>query len=214
MIDEVLEVKKYLAGEPPREKKRLYRACYMIAKYLKEDGKSPVDTVSFIHDWAKGETWTTVNLLQCVNAAYMNDTKLRRGRRVFVSDADVQAIMEHAPTDTDRKVALAMLCNAKAFANKKGVFQASTEAIGSWIGLSGANIRNRNIKRLCEWRYIEKVDTDRGKGSGRFTKYNREQSCFRMLVPFSGNDGEELVDNDIGALYTKLFAGKGSGQDC
>lgn len=205
MIDEVAEVKQYLAGKPPEEKSRLYRACYMISKYLKEDGMSPVDAVSFIDKWLDGSGHGKINLLQCVNAAYMNVNKLKRGRRVLVSSDDVKAIVEHAPTKNDRKVALALLCNAKAFADKKGIFQASTEAVASWVGIKGSNIRGRSIDRLCKWGYIEKVDTYRGKAAGRFSKYSRSASCFRLLVPWKNTDGVELVNNDIDSLYSELF---------
>lgn len=202
MINEIAEVNKYMAGEPPKEATRLYRACYMIAKYMKEDGKSPVDAVAFLAAW--GANNRNVNLVQCVNAAYMNDTKLRRGCRVFVSEDDVKEIIDHSPTVGDRKVALALLCNAKAFADKKGIFQASTEAIAHWIGKKGQNIRARNIDRLCLWEYIEKIDTDKGKASGRFSKYQRRISCFKILVPFKNVGEYELIDNDIDALYAAL----------
>lgn len=205
MIDEIAETEKYMSGKPPEDRQKLYRACYMISKYLKEDGKSPVDAVSFLKDWTSERGPGKVNILQCVNAAYMNDNKLRRGRKVAISPEDVEAIIEHSPTDNDRKVALALLCNAKAFADKKGVFQASTEAIGNWVGMSGANVRGRNIKRLCEWQYIEKIDTDKGKASGRFSKYHRTSSCFKLLVPWKNSGGVELVDNDIDSLYDALF---------
>ena len=205
MIDEVAEVKQYLAGKSPEEKKRLYRACYMIAKYLKEDGMSPVDAVSFIDKWLSDSGHGKINLLQCVNAAYMNENKLKHGRHVYISDDDVQAIIKHAPMDTDRRVALALLCNAKAFADKKGVFQASTEAIASWLGMNGANIRNRSIRRLCGWGYIDKIDTYKGKAAGRFSKYSRFASCFKLLVPWKNTNGVELINNDIDSLYSALF---------
>lgn len=205
MIDEVAEVKQYLAGKSPEEKKRLYRACYMIAKYLKEDGMSPVDAVSFIDKWLDGGGHGKINLLQCVNAAYMNENKLSHGRRVVISNEDVQAIMERAPLESDRKVALALLCNAKAFADKKGIFQASTEAVANWIDMNGANVRNRNIARLCKWGYIDKVDTDRGKASKRFSRYRCRSSLFKILVPYKNAEGVELVNNDIQSLYHTLF---------
>jgi hypothetical protein len=85
------------------------------------------------------------------------------------------------------------------------VFQASTEAIANWLNMNGANIRGRNIKRLCEWQYIAKVDTDKGHASGRFSKYRKSVSCFRMLVPYKNVGEFELVDNDFETLYTELF---------
>ncbi len=204
MIDEIAEVKNYMAGEPPEDRQQMYRACYMIAKYMKEDGKSPVDTVSFLNEWS-GRSTRGVNLLQCVNAAYTNENKLRRGGQVYISDADVEAIIEHSPTETDRKVALALLCNAKAFADRRGVFQASTEGLASWLGMKGPNVRGRNLRRLVEWRYIDKIDTGKGKTSGRFTKYSRGVSCFKILVPYENTGKYALKDNDINSLYHAIF---------
>ena len=207
MIDEVAEVKKYMSGQPPEEQSRLYRACYMISKLMKADGESPVDAVSFIRDWLNGHKTNGLNLLQCVNAAYINETELHSGCRVFVSETDAQNIVDHAPTETDRKVALALLCNAKAFADRRGVFRASTEQLANWLDMKGANVRGRNIRRLCEWQYIAKVDTDKGKAAGRFSKYRRSVSCFKLLVPYKNTGEHELIDNDIEALYAALRLG-------
>lgn len=202
MINEIAEVNKFLTGEPPKDRRSLYRACYMIAKYMKEDGKSPVDAVSFLSGWGANDKG--VDIVQCVNAAYINETKLRQGCRVFISNDDVREIVDHSPTVGDRKVALALLCNAKAFADKKGVFQASTEAIAHWLGMQGANVRTRNITRLCMWDYVAKIETDKGHAASRFSKYRRGVSCFRMLVPFKNTGDYELVDNDIRALCDTL----------
>lgn len=206
MIDEIAEVNKYIKdGLPTGSSRKLYRACYMISKKFKEDGFPPEEAVSFLAKSGDVRYGGVVNLLQCVNAAYMNENKLRRGKRVLMSDDDVRIILDHAPTETDRRVALALLCNAKAFADKRGVFQASTEALANWVGLQGANVRGRNIKRLCEWRYIAKVDTDKGHAAGRFSKYHRNVSCFKMLVPYENTGKYELLDNDFSSLYSAMF---------
>lgn len=206
MINEIAEVKKYLAQEPPTDRRALYRACYMIAKYMKAGGTPPADTVAFLSKWAPHRK-QEINMMQCVNAAYTNDTPLHVGGRVLISDNDVIRLMEHAPMDGDRLVGLGLLCNAKAFADEHGVFQVSGLALASWLGVTGPNMRTRNIRRLCDWKYVEKIDTGRGKPSGRFSKYSKSASCYRMLVPYDKGGQFELVDNDIHGLYNQIFSG-------
>ena len=205
MIDEVAEVKQYLDGNRLEDGRNHYRACYMITKYYKQLGMTKKDTFDKVSQWASEHgLQPKFSLIGCVNTAYENDVALRHGGTVKISQADVDCICKYSRNRADRRVALALMCCAKSFADENGVFVASSGALGSWLGMCSPNIRQRHLRYLQDYGFVERIDTVETMHGWR-KNYFRQASRLRLLVPFD-KDGEwELINNDIRRLYEQAF---------
>ena len=205
MIDEVAEVKQYLDGKGIEDAKNIYRACYMITKYYKKLGLSRKDAFLKVAEWVRQYDLTfDFSLISCVSAAYDNEVELRCGTTVRISRADAESIKMYARNKAERRVALALMCCAKAMAEHDGSFVASSSALASWLGMDAGNLQRRQLKHLQDYGFMERVDNN-GALKGWKKNYYRAAYRFRLLVPFS-NDGEwELEHNDIRRLYGQVF---------
>jgi hypothetical protein len=205
MIDEIAEVKRYLSGEGLEDSRNYYRACYMIAKYYKKIGKSKSDAFQKISAWVRDHALTLpFPLIACVSTAWENETPLRCGTTVKISQADADVIRLYSRNRQDRKTALALMCCAKAFAEKDGSFTASSSALASWLGMDSANLRQRQLKHLQEYGFIEKAESDDAM-HGWKKNYYRNACRFRLLVQYTSSGKWELVHNDIRNLYEQIF---------
>lgn len=204
MVDEVAEVKRYLDGEGLEDSGNYYRACYMIAKYYKKFGLSRRDAFTRIAAWVRDNSLTlTFSLISCISAAYDNDTELRCGTTVWISEADAAVIRMYSRNRQDRKVALALVCCAKGFADRDGSFTASSCALASWLGVDSANLRQRQLRHLVDYGFMEKLENDDMRGWKK--NYYRNAYRFRLLVRLTSGGRWELRYNDIRTLYEQVF---------
>lgn len=206
MVDEVAEVKEYLDGKGLSDHRNYYRACYMISKYYKKLGLTKKAAFQKAAAWVRQYGLTLpFSLVTCVTAAYVNERELRCGATVWISKDDAETIRKYAANKQDRRVALALLCCAKAFSEEDGSFVASGSALASWLGMDPANLRQRSLKRLEEFGYVDRLEED-GSLHGWQKNYYRNAYKFRLSVPY-GRDGQwELVNNDIRSLYETVFS--------
>lgn len=205
MIDEVAEVKEYLDGNKLDNKQIYYRACWMVAKYYKKLGLEESDCFIKVAEWVrKYDLKFNFSLAGCVASSYTNARDLRCGTTVRISQNDANTIRMYSINKQDRRVALALMCCAKAYAGEDGSFGASSCALASWLGVDDANVRGRIIPRLVKIGFAEKLesaDTMRGWQKN----YYRNAYRFRLKVPYD-QDGEwELQRNDIRTLYEQVF---------
>lgn len=205
MIDEVAEVKQYLDGKWLDNKRSYYRACYMVTRYYKGQGLDEEHIFLEVARWVRENGLKLeFSLAGCVASALSNPHELRSGTRVKISQEDADHIKFFSSNKQDRRVALALLCCAKVYANKDGEFGASSCTLAAWLGMDSANIRSRHIKRLEKLGYLKRIgrmDTMRGWAKN----YWRTSSRFKILVPYSQDGQWELVDNDIQKLYEQVF---------
>ena len=204
MIDEVAEVKRYLDGEMLDDNQNLYRACYMITKFYRKLGLNKHDTFMKVAEWVRKYNLTLpFSLIACVSAAYANEMELRCGNTVKISRADADCIHMYSQNKQERRVALALMCCAKAFAGEDGSFIASSGALSNWLGMDACNLRGRYLRRLQDAGFVEKLKSDDIRGWKK--NYYRNAMRFRLTVPFD-KDGEwELRYNDIRKLYEQVF---------
>lgn len=205
MVDEIAEVKRYLDGNGLEDSGNYYRACYMITKYYRGLGYSRQDTFSRVAEWVRKYNLTfEFSLIGCVSAAYASETGLRCGATVKISQADADCIRLYSRNRNDRKVALALMCCAKAFADEDGTFTASSGALASWLGMAAPNVRERQIRHLVEYGFVERVNADSSMHGWR-KNYLRNAMCFRMKVPYARSGKWTLQCNDIRTLYEQIF---------
>lgn len=205
MIDEVAEVKQYLDGKGLEDSQNYYRACYMITKYYKKLGLSKDETFLKTAEWVRHYNLTlSFSLISCVSAAYANETELRCGATVRISKADADCIRMYSRNRQDRRVALALMCCAKALAEKDGSFIASSGALASWLGMDACNMRGRYLRRLEEFGFMEKLKNN-NRMHGWQKNYYRNALRFRLKVPVDEGGEWMLQYNDIRKLYEQVF---------
>lgn len=205
MVDEMAEARKYLSGQQLEQKGNLYRACYMVAKYYKQLGCDEETIFRKTAEWVRTYHLTLgFSLAGCVASAYTNTKELRTGKSVLISRRDVEQIRLFTRSRPDRRVALALLCCAKGYAESDGSFVASSCALGSWLGMDAGNVRNRYIARLEKLGYVEKLQTQETM-RGWQKNYYRNAYRFRIKVPYDDGGEWELQNNDIRALYEQVF---------
>ena len=177
----------------------------MITKYYRKLGLSKQETFAKIAEWVRKYGLTfSFSLMSCVSAAYTSETELRCGATVKISQADADCIRMYSRNKNDREVALALMCCAKAFAGDDGSFVASAAALASWLGMAASNVRERQIRHLVDFGYVERLAGDTSLRGWR-KNYYRNSMCFRMKVPVSKGGRWTLKYNDIRTLYEQVF---------
>lgn len=205
MIDEVAEVKQYLDGKRLEDKDNYYRACYMVTKYYKQLGMTKSEIFAKVAEWVRQYGLTlSFPLMSCVSAAYSNENELRHCAAVKISQSDAECMKLYSRSKQDRRVALALMCCAKAYADADGAFTASVSAMASWLGMDASNVRERHIKHLIDFGFAERVSSEEGM-RGWKKNYFHNAMRFRLKVPYSKSGKWAMQCNDIRALYEQVF---------
>ena len=205
MLDQVLEAQGYLRGEGI-VKNNMYRACYLLAKWHKEQGLAPVDIRRAILDWAR-EYHVAIGLdlnMAILKAANDRDA-LKGGTVVRVGEDDIKEITDRFDSHKSRLVALAVLCYAKVYADKDRSFHMSAVALGSWLGISNSVLGSRYMKELIEFGYVSRADAQGPRFSWRGKGACHKYYTYTMLVPLRDSGGCVLVGNAIHDLYALVF---------
>lgn len=209
MIDERLVVLDLLDGIGI-SKDCLYGHCYLLAKYfLQVEGLGVLDTRTKIFEWAtKHKIYLDsdeINLNQIIYKVKNDKRPLREKPIVGVSDAELRQIWLRFDNKRTRRVALAILCYAKATMDEDGNFSISMRALANWLGY-GHTALYSHIKQLREYRFIEKQKQD-GQIKSWNAKIKSKSGEYRLLIPVQPKGYDHLlINNDINALNDECFA--------
>lgn len=204
VINEVLEIQEYLKGKNISEK-HLYRICFLIAKWYKQQGLSNVEIREKIFEWGQKYKIHIKDNVNSIIYNALNDEKPLRGNEtvVKISQNDINEIIRRFDSIQCRKVALAILCHAKVSADRDNEFNISALALSNWLKINYGNMCSRYFKEMIDFEYIQKVC-----GSPTFTWNKNTKSTtlrLKLLVPVK-NDGEFVLNgNDIDGLYNDVF---------
>ena len=204
MINEIAEVKGYLSGNHI-VKSNLYRICYLLAKWFKEQGLSRLEIRDSIFDWGKRyNVYIRYDVNQIINKALMDKHRLK-DYTVRVNDADIAEINRRFDNTKTKLVALAILCYAKAYADHDKEFTVSAVALGAWLGIHNSSVKRKYINELIDYGYISIVSTP---NNTYFWEVSESDKCCRYRINVSiNNDGNLILfDNDILSLYKKIFS--------
>lgn len=161
MLDEVYEVKQYLAGKKVSERGR-YRAAYLIARWYTQEGCDFKETRSRVYEWAKSSgNFIKYNVNDIVTAARQCKERLKDNPKLCVSEEDINRIVELFDASKTRLLALAILCYAKIYANSNGEFNISVSAMSDWIGVSQSSLVKRYIPELEQLGYLKKIGLEK-----------------------------------------------------
>lgn len=203
MIDEAVVVKNLLDGKHIH-KKCLFRNCYLLAKYYKQQGLSQIDIREAIFKWGKEhDVFITYNINNIIRKVMQDKQRLKDNIAIYVSEDDVAQITRRFDNKNVRKLALALLCYAKANADRDGEFSISSVELGAWIGIDNSNILSRHLPELVDFGYIQKENSRPSFTWDKAEKY--KHLTLKMLVPFNNRGEYALRENDIAELYKECF---------
>lgn len=199
-----MQVENLLKGEGIN-KKCTYWNCFLLAKYYTEQGLEPFDIRKNIRAWAEKynvELETNLNRI-IIDMPRENRRKLRDNVTVRISDTDIERISTCFDSSKSRRAALAMLCYAKAAADKDGYFYLPVAVFAGWIHQDYSYVLRHYVKEMKSMGFVESVKRSKKK---RFSwEEQKEKSNFRILVPHHNTGNYVLVDNNIDALYVECF---------
>ena len=206
MVNEVLQAQEYLDGKNI-DKNCLFKICFTIAKWYKEQGLNHMEIRDKIFEWGKqNDIYIDCNVNNLVSKA-IEDQKPLRGDDVVVhiSDNDINEIKRRFDSKMTRRTALAILCYAKVTANNKGEFSISLLSLGQWLGKNSKHLGRRYITELIDFEYIKKCDNTKTYYWDKINKAVSKSLKLQMLVPVKNKGKYVLEGNNIDKLYDDIF---------
>ena len=201
MINEKLEVQEYLEGKNIN-KLCVYRICYMLAKWYKEQGLDNATIRTRIFEWANAnKIYIEFNLNKLIYAAIEDRTPLRGDVDVFISDSDVEEIRKRFDSKNTRMLALALLAYGKACGTHNGECSVSLLALANWLNMNPGNLSGRHFRELIDFGYISKAEVKHKWNVNSKSEIMR----VRFLVPFTNEGSERVYNNNIAAIFYKHF---------
>lgn len=204
LINEILEVQEYLDGKNIN-KKCLYRTCFMLAKWYKQQGLSNVEIREKIFEWGKKyNIYIKYNVNSIIYQALEDKHRLRGDEAVVrISQSDIDEITRRFDSVPCRKTALGILCYAKVSADRDNEFNISALALSNWLHLYSSNMSSRYIKEMIDFEYIQKINSTVTYSWDKNVKSNSLN--LKILVPIENKGEHILVDNDIEGLFDEIF---------
>ena len=207
MIDEKLEVEKYLAGENIYKSECTFRMCTLMAKYYRDQNYSPVEIRKKIFDWGKKYgVYITHNVNDIIRMVILKNEPLHIGD-VYVNEKDIKEINDRFSRKNTKLCALAMLLLAKEYGGDSGILAFSQADFARWVGILQPNV-SMEFDELEFFDYLEKIRLDEnttfvwnGNIVGKNVRY-------RLKVPYENIGEYKLENNDIRELYSKIFQKK------
>lgn len=209
MINEILLVENLLDGKCI-DKQCLFQHCFLIAKYYLQQGKEAKEVRKLIFDWAtKYRIHLDIEELNVNRLIYkaMNDKRrLREDVSIKISHNDIKEITSRFDSKKTRKVALAILCYAKAAADRDNCFNLSVTALCSWIHVDYSHTLSKTLHELSLFEYIDYNTNKQNQKTYTWGRMTRSKSSkFKLLVPIYNGGAYQLIDNDIDALFNECF---------
>jgi hypothetical protein len=203
LINEVLEVQGYLNGNHITEK-NLYRICYMLAKWFKEQGLSHIDIRQSIFNWGnKYGVFIKYNVNKIIYQSLEDKQRLKDNVIVKINQKDIDEINKRFDSKNTKLVALAILCYAKAYADRDRDFNISSVALGAWLGIDSNNLRRIYLQELIDFGYINK--TQNPQNSFPWNNNKSKFSKYHINVEIHNSGNFQLMDNNITELYNQIF---------
>lgn len=206
MLNEVQEVQEYLDGKNITQK-RLYRICYLLAKWFAQQGKNKMEIRQEIFSWGKKyDIFINQNVNNIIYTALNDKRRLRGGDKIHISQQDVEEINKRFDNKKVKLTALAILCYAKCFANERGEVKISLLALGNWLGIDDSYLCKKIIKEILDFGFMEKLESSSGDLFFNWGGNIKSKSpVYKLSIPI-GNKGEySFNNNDIIKVYEDLF---------
>ncbi len=205
MLNEKNEINALLNGERIN-KIYTYRSCYLLAKYYKSLGYDHIEIRKQIFNWGKTYgVYITDDLNSIIQRAINDKKELAENIEIKINNSDIDEIITRFDKYNTRLTAFAILCFAKKYADKNGLFYISRIGLSNWIGINQTSLSKRHIKELIDFGYLEKVSKNEIKLIRIKNKQVSKMIIYKIKVPYK-NDGEyTVVDYDIRKEYENIL---------
>lgn len=204
MIDELTDVKKYLAGEGLSHDIE-YRICLLLAKWFYQNGAVTREEIrEQLKDWAKeNEFFISVAMNPLIDKVIKENMTLQGSAPVPISLREVELITDRFDSYGERITALAVLCYAKVYSDCNGSFKLSISSLAKWLCMEQRTVRN-HLKTLCDFGFIKQKEN-----GGISSWYNNVvvSALHKYQLDFTPDvDGDyQLIHNNINKLYDDVF---------
>lgn len=208
MLNEMNEVNALLNGERIN-KKYTYRSCYLLAKYFKSLGYEHIKIRQEIFNWANKYGITIVDdLNSIIQKAFKDKKQLISNVEIKVSKEDIDEIVKRFDKYNTRLTAFAILCFAKRYADKNGMFYISLIALSNWIGIDQTALSSRYINELIDFGYIEKV-TENERNKRLKSRYISKTIIYKIKVNYKNEGNNIIKDYNIRKEFEEIIANYG-----
>ena len=148
-----------------------------------------------------------VDINNNIDNAYITKSKLIGDFKVYINQADIDAINFAADFKVSKKIALFLLIYAKLHADYDGNFKIRIATMAEWVGVKRENIYARHIAPLVEYGFMEVADHSDYK---RYLNQKRDEKRMSMRIchPLV-NEGQFVIENneDFERLFQQIFVG-------
>lgn len=204
MINELTDVKRYLAGEGLHRDTE-YRICLLLAKWYYHNGVTTREEIrERLIEWAKeNDFFITVAMNPLIDKVISGDMQLLGQMPVPVSDREARIIAKKFDTYEERIVALGVLCYAKVYSDSSGAFKLSQSSLSRWLGMESRTIRKYiTILRNLNFIRVNKL--------GNVNSWYQKTVVSRLneyKMSFDLDEGGQylLENNDIDKLYDDIY---------
>lgn len=195
MLNEKNEVIAILEGRRIN-KKYTYRSCYLLAKYFKTLEYDNIKIREEIFNWAnKYNVYISDDLNSIIQRVIHDKHTLISDINIKISNDDIIEIVKRFDKYYTRLTAFAILCFAKKYADKNGIFYISCIGISNWINIDQTSLSKKYLKELIDFGYIERVSQNDLKFIHKRNKNISKMIMYKIKVNFS-NTGNHII-NDI-----------------
>ena len=204
MLNEYNEAIAILNGDR-FQRNYIYRTCLILAKYYKTLNYSLMETRYAIFDWGKkNRIYIIHDLNSIIHKAYTDKVGLVTEVEIKISKRDIKQITDRFDKFNARLIAFAMLCYAKKYADKAGVFSISNIGLSNWIRIDGSTIL-KTMKELIGFDYITKLSTPTNLTAKKF-RHHSKINTYKLNFKLEQN-GEYLVkDYNIREEYAFIIS--------
>jgi len=140
----------------------------------------------------------TDDINNIIQKAYKDNSNLINNVDVFISNADIYEIIKRFDKYNPRLTAFAILCYAKMYADKKGIFYLSRVGLSNWLKIAETHLSSRYLKELINFDYVKKVSNNKNYHIiGGMDKFVSKIIPYKINVNFVNKGNFVVKDNNI-----------------
>ena len=207
MTNERLKVNDILNGVDLNAYHMRYYCTLLVRHYYGLGINDEVEIRKLIFTWAnKYGLYIKLSVKHLIREVLEKYVSIENHNGVVnISKSDIEYIKTQSTKKSTRKLALLILCYAKAFANENGDFDVNIRILSEWGGLNVNNVYNRQLKELLEIRYVEDLEEIQ-KWKDYIQKYTRK---LRINYSLNNNNPDYVLkDNNFMKFYGEIDWGK------
>lgn len=183
-----------------------YRACYLMVRWHKEQGLKRIEIRDTMFDWGRANNIDMkYNINDIINRVFGVEKYVPLQSPIIkINKQDIENIKRRFDNKKTKLVALAMLCYAKAKANRDGVFGISATSLGAWLEINRKTLTNKYIKELVDFEYLSIIS--KPENNYKWLKSYDDQSTKYKINASLHNSGDfVLSDNKVRILFSEVF---------